>query len=208
MPEHLQETSCRRNAIRHFHEARAKKFYESESNLETYSDVFFHESLIGSLMIETAYDHSERVKIIPKLQKINQVVPQIILDTFDRHIWFSQYNLSSIFIVRLPINELDSFAVLIQGIFSDWWDNGCILLELFDGQGIPMGAAADISFTFEHSDHIPWLDRQLNGDDYSQIAPPYPKDFPDRELQSEIEAFGNPVWLLESDAEFFYLPEY
>jgi hypothetical protein len=197
-------SSDRRNAIRQFHEEKAREFYEREGNLQLYSVEVFPGFLIGSLVIETD-DLSERVKLIPRLQKINQNVPKTILDTFDRHLWYSQYNLSDIFVTRVPIDELDSFAILIKGHFHDWWDNGCALLEVFDEQGIPMGAVADISFAFDDSSNIDWLDRQLSGDDYFQLAPPYPEDFLDRELQAEV---GEPVWLLESNAKFFYLPDY
>lgn len=110
--------SDRRNAIRQLHEERARKFYEREGDLQLYFAGFFPESLIGSLITETD-DFSERIKLIPRLQRINQDIPKTILDTFDRHLWYSQYNLSDIFVVRVPVDELDSFAMLIKGNFHD-----------------------------------------------------------------------------------------
>ncbi|MDJ0702443.1 MAG: hypothetical protein QNJ46_04105 [Leptolyngbyaceae cyanobacterium MO_188.B28] len=201
--------SNRRQAIRQFYQEKAKEFYNRVGSLQLYFDDFFPEFCIGSLVVEID-DYSEPIRLIPRIQRINQEVPKTVLKTFNRHLWYSQFNLSDIVVVRVPIDGLDSFAMLVHGHFNDWWDNGCTLFEIFDERGAPVGAATDISFVFQESDNIQWLDRQLDGDDYVQIAPAFLDDLFDEQTKPDIaiEELGEPLWLLESKAEFFCLPDY
>jgi hypothetical protein len=91
--------------------------------------------------------------------------PQSVFDSFDRHIWYARYNLSTVSVFKLNVNELDTFAICIEGYVCDWWDNSCLLLEIYDVIGnliMSMGTA------------LPWEERLLDHKDSGYpLTPPY-----------------------------------
>jgi hypothetical protein len=71
-----------------------------------------------------------------ELKRINpETAPQKIIDAFERHVWYSQHNLSDINAFRYGIEEQETIA----GYVDDGWDNGCHLLEVYDGSGELVG---------------------------------------------------------------------
>ena len=91
--------------------------------------------------------------------------PQSVLDSFDRHIWYARYNISTVSVFKLNVNGLDTFAVCIEGYVDDGWDNSCLLLEIYDVLGnliMSMGTS------------LPWEDRLLDHNDSGYpLTPPH-----------------------------------
>lgn len=100
-----------------------------------------------------------------ELKRINpETVPQTIIDAFERHIWYSQHNLSDINVFKYDVGEQETFAIYIAGYVDDGWDNGCHLLEVYDGSGELVGA------TTSGRD---WKENPLDHQDYFHIPPAY-----------------------------------
>ncbi|WP_157259818.1 hypothetical protein [Chamaesiphon minutus] len=97
---------------------------------------------------------------------ISDSAPQSVVDSFDRHIWYARYNISTVSVFKLNVNGLDTFAVCIEGYVDDAWDNSCLLLEIYDVLGeliMSMGGTS-----------LPWEDRLLDHKDSGYpLTPPY-----------------------------------
>jgi hypothetical protein len=101
-----------------------------------------------------------------EIEKIQQVVPQAVIEAFDRHIWYSQHSLSNIFAFKIPVEGQDTYALAISGIAGDGWDNSGHFLEIFDGAGRCVGS----TMICEYKKPV-WWDRTIDGDDFHTSAP-------------------------------------
>jgi hypothetical protein len=91
--------------------------------------------------------------------------PQSVLDSFERHIWYARYNLSTVSVFKLNVNRIDTFAVCIEGYVDDGWDNSCLLLEIYDVLG---------SLIMSMGTSLPWEERLLDHNDSGYpLTPPY-----------------------------------
>lgn len=131
-----------------------------------------------------------------KFQKISETVPETVVKSFERHLWYSQHNLSDVYLAKISANGIDSFALLIKGYFDDGWDNSCELIEIFDAQGNHLGSInlsqEFILENYENDKQIIWLDRLLDGSDYGHQDFFYPDDFPGVEIKTP----ENTMWSL------------
>jgi hypothetical protein len=76
----------------------------------------------------------------PEVRRLVNDMPQNLVDTFERHLWYSQHNLTDISVVQGSVNGKETFLFLFEGHCNDGWDNGCRLLELFDCKGKSLGS--------------------------------------------------------------------
>ncbi|GAB4386798.1 MAG: hypothetical protein Kow00121_54160 [Elainellaceae cyanobacterium] len=100
-----------------------------------------------------------------EIETIAQSVPQSVIDAFDRHVWFSQYCLTEISVLKLPVAGQDTYAIAVSGLVGDSWDNACKFLEVFEASGEFVGAV-DVQ-----GETLDWRDRPFDGDDFPTPAP-------------------------------------
>ena len=100
-----------------------------------------------------------------EIETIEQPVPRTIIDAFDRHVWFSQYCLTEIYVLKLPVADRDTYAIAVSGLVGDGWDNACKFLEVFDASGEFVGGV-DVQ-----GETLSWRDRPFDGDDVPTPAP-------------------------------------
>ncbi len=161
--------------VRDFCEREVVDWYKSiKSFAEFYQDCRIASLELLSIDISAGFNRVE-------IERIQQDVPKNISDAFDRHFWYSQYSLSELYLLKIPITEKSAFILLICGFLDDGWDNGGCWLEIFDEQGKFLSSG---SFDCEG---IIWKDRPLNGKDFDSPAPAWIGDEP--ELQAPI-----PMW--------------
>jgi hypothetical protein len=103
---------------------------------------------LGSIQNDGTFD-------LLKLKRIKPSdVPSSVIDSFNRHLWYSRHSLSDICVVRFSIKDQNTFAIYIFGYVDDGWDNGCILLEVYDMNGDLLGTMVNekdwISGKVEH----------------------------------------------------------
>lgn len=120
-----------------------------------------------------------------EIEKISSAVPQIVTEAFDRHTWFSQYSLSSVFAFKIPVEGQNTYAIGISGIAGDGWDNCGNFIEVFNESGTFLGAA------IIGEEKLAWLDRYIDGSDFNGGAPnwtgkPAPATYGDKLWSEEV----------------------
>ncbi|AFY94917.1 hypothetical protein [Chamaesiphon minutus] len=80
-----------------------------------------------------------KVKWLPDAIKIKRLdsskVPVSVIESFNRHIWYSRYCLTEIHVVKFHVANLETFAVYIEGYVDDGWDNGITGWEIYEASG-------------------------------------------------------------------------
>lgn len=149
-----------------------------------------------------------------EIERIQQKIPQTVADAFTRHFWYSQWTLSELFLVKIPIAEQDTFFLFVVGLGDDGWENNTMFIEIFAEQGEFIGAT-DLYCDRE----VKWREKQFTNQDYRDIRgespPPWsgdvPKDVPyDKPLSLEEDMacisfetlyYDEPLW----SEEMFWL---
>ncbi len=126
---------------------------------------FLPDSRIGRLELSVTNEYCDYDFDTVEIDTIEQPVPQTVVDAFDRHVWFSQYCLAEIYVLKLPVANQDTYAIAVLGLVSDGWDNACKFLEIFDSSGEFVGAI-DVQ-----SEILNWRDRPFDGDDFPTPTP-------------------------------------
>ena len=186
--------NSQKSVIRQFYEEELQKLYELT---DSFSD-FFSSCRIGSVQL-LSIDTDEGIDCID-IERIQQVIPQVVADTYNRHLWYSQHSLSNLYLLRIP-EEPNTFALLqsserrepplrlcallIEGFANDGWDNSGRFIEVFDERGEFLGSG------FCDYEGVEWMDRQLKGNDFHTSAPPCVVDTPD------VQKYHEPIWLEE-----------
>ncbi|BAY10825.1 RNA recognition motif domain-containing protein [Calothrix sp. NIES-2098] len=107
----------------------------------------------------------------------SQGVPVSVLDAFDRHLWYAQHSLSDISVLKVPVSEIPTFAICINGYVDDGWDNSGQFIEVYDEHGQLMGSAILPSDDDEDAWQAwTWMDRPIKGDDFDTPSPPHPQE--------------------------------
>jgi hypothetical protein len=101
-----------------------------------------------------------------EIEKIQETVPQSIIEAFDRHAWFSQHSLTNIFVFKIPVEEQDTYIIGIFGMAGDGYDNCCIFIEIFDESGKFAGATSICE-----DKKLTWWNRPIDGNDFNGGAP-------------------------------------
>lgn len=133
----------------------------------------------------------------PEIVRPSQNLPKNILDTFERHLWYSRHSISDIYLVKVPVESRDAFFFAFQGHCHDGWDNSCRLFEVLDEQGESLGSGdvCDRRGDVIPKTYINWTDRQLDGRDYYTEAPPWEGDPPPEDYSYQHD--GQPIWWSE-----------
>lgn len=167
--------NTRKYVVRQFYEEELKKLYKVTDSFSG----FFPSCRIASVqLLSIATDEGfDCVEI----ERIQQDIPQIVANTYNRHFWYSQHSLSELYLLKIPVVQ-DTFALLIPGFVDDGWDNAGRFIEVFDEQGEFLGAGHC------HYEGVEWMDRQLKGDDFFTPAPPWIGD------TSDVQNSYKPMW--------------
>lgn len=174
-------TNKEKIAARTFYSDLFQQFTEMFSLLETLE--FLESKTIGYLKLgdEQGYLHQgDNFDDYIELKRINPgAAPQTVIDSFERHVWYSQRNLSEIIVFKDEVEGQETFAIYICGYVDDGWDNGCFLLEVYNVEGEFLGAITD---------GINWEEQPLDHQNYYHITPVYGEP-------------GDPLWFLENIQE-------
>ncbi|ELS03979.1 hypothetical protein Xen7305DRAFT_00037070 [Xenococcus sp. PCC 7305] len=151
-----------------------RKFYENQIECEGYLvdgfQYFMPDKRIGRLELVTTEDWGEYGCEADfdsvEIERINAKYPPVLIEAFDRHIWFSQHSLSHIFVFEIPIEDHNTYAIGISGIAGDGWDNCGDFIEIFDASGEFLGAAMIVE-----GENPKWSDNLLDGEHFHATAP-------------------------------------
>ncbi|MDF0552688.1 hypothetical protein [Kamptonema sp. UHCC 0994] len=160
-----ENTDSRKNTLREIFEKELVEFLDTSNDLRE----FMPEQRI--VCVDLEWNHNETDILPPEIVRPPQNLPKNILNTFERHLWYSRHNISDIYLLKFPVDGQDAFFFIISGHCHDSWDNSCLLVEILDEQGESLGSG-DILYRWEEG-HIKWMDRQLDGRDYYKTAPPW-----------------------------------
>ena len=111
------------------------------------------------------------------LAALIEEVPTNVLRAFERHIWYAQHSVNSISVFKIPVEEVTTFAICLQGYVDDGWDNSGEFIEVYNQQGQLVGSARVPSCDGqEYWRNWEWNDRPLRGDDFYTPAPPWSEE--------------------------------
>ena len=167
----------RKLAIRQFFEEEFRKYFERDAYGRT---GFKSDCRIGGAGFgpedlpnnESSIDTDEEVPI-----NADNQVPTSVVNALKRHIWYAKHNLSSISILEIPIGEVKTFSICINGYVDDGWDNSGSFIEIYDEQGELIGAIMVPSPDNEEAwKDWRWMDRPIRGNDFNTPAPPWSQE--------------------------------
>lgn len=102
----------RKLAVRQFCEAEIPSWYKTDSLNGFYSNRRIASLRLLKLKTDVGFDCVE-------IERIREDVPASIPENFERHFWYSQYNLSDIYLIKISIGHAPIFIFLIQGLLDD-----------------------------------------------------------------------------------------
>ena len=102
-------------------------------------------------------------------QKID--VPNNLLQACDRIYWYLKPNYGELAVIKISVDNIDTFAICIQGYAGDGFDNSCELIEIWDSSGNLIGSA-----TPPYGDDLKngiwnWKNRPIESNDFNYPAP-------------------------------------
>jgi hypothetical protein len=163
-----------------------RKFYEEFCEANPHVTLF--ETVVGNKCHEVcpSYQQIASLKLLAKyvnsgfdcveIQRSRQNIPQAVSDAFERHFWYSQWTLSELFLVKIPMAGQDTFFLFVVGLCDDGWENNARFIEIFAEQGEFIGAT-DLNY-----DAVKWSEKQFTNRDYTDIRgeppPPWSGDVP------------------------------
>ncbi|MEG3928694.1 MULTISPECIES: hypothetical protein [unclassified Microcoleus] len=201
----------RKLAVRHFYEL----FCEANAETSLYETVV-HNKCPDVCPI---YQKIARLKLLAisvssgfdciEIERIQQNIPQTVTDAFDRHFWYSQWTLSELSLVKIPIAEQDTFFLFVVGLCDDGWENNARFIEIFAQKGEFLGA------TDLYCDRaVKWREKQFTNQDYRDIRgeppPPWSGDIPNdlsyREPLSSEEILDENLSCLSLETLYYHEP--
>ncbi|MEG3859357.1 hypothetical protein [Microcoleus sp. herbarium12] len=197
-----------------------RKFYERfcEENFRVTS---LYETVVHNKCQEVCpiYQQIASLKLLAKsvfsgfdcveIQRIQQKIPQTVTDAFDRHFWYSQWALSELYLVKIPIAEQDTFFLFVVGLCDDGWENNAMFIEIFAEQGEFIGA------TDLYCDRaVQWREKQFTNQDYrdnrGEPPPPWSGDIPNDvscdEPLSSAEILAENLSCLSFETVYYHEP--
>lgn len=99
------------------------------------------------------------------IESLAEAVPDSIAEAFDRHLWFSQYSLTEVYLFNIVVEEKATYAICNVGMNSDGYDNSCQFIEIFNEAG-EFVISAQLG-----EGEIGWLYRLIEGSDFAVAAP-------------------------------------
>lgn len=144
------------------------------------------------------------------IERIPQNIPQTVADAFARHFWYSQWTLSHLFLIKIPVDGQDTFFLFVVGFGDDAWENDVNFIEMFSEQGEFIGAT---SFSYDDK-VVKWREKQFTNQDYTDIrgtAPPpwsgdVPNDVSDDEPLSSEEILAEHLSCLSFETLYYHEP--
>jgi hypothetical protein len=118
-----------------------------------------------------------------KIKKPNSnIVPRSIINSFSRHIWYSRYCLTDIYVVDFYGSGFKTFALYIQGYYDDGWDNLIYALEVYDADG-------DFIFAIIRGDECLFKEEPITDKDFGGpiLPPPFTPEL--------AENSSLPIWI-------------
>lgn len=161
----------KRLKIRLFYEEQVIKFFESNPYLDNIGFAFPSYFRIGGAGI--AIEDEFKISVEGKIPNPSEV-PANVMSAFARHLWYAKHSLSSISVFKVPMEEIETFVICVNGYVDDGWDNSGSFVEIYDENGELVGAAAVP--TFDEGEDWKWMDRPLRGNDFNTPAPPWSKE--------------------------------
>jgi hypothetical protein len=137
-----------------------------------------------------------KINGLPNAIKIKRpnldIVPRTIIDSFDRHIWYSRYCLTDIYVVDFYGSGFKTFALYIQGYYDDGWDNLIYALEVYDADG-------DFMFSIIRSDECLFKEEPITDKDFGGpiLPPPFTPEL--------AKNSSSPIWI-DKYGGFWVLP--
>jgi hypothetical protein len=120
------------------------------------------EARIGrvELVITGDWDDCDFVCDSVEIEQIDPASPATAIEAFQRHMWFSQHDLSSVFALKIPVEDQATYALGIAGAADDGYDNSGNFIEIFDADGALLGSAI-----LAEAEKPNWLECQLDESD-------------------------------------------
>lgn len=179
----------KKTIVRQFYEEHHENLFEKVCNRR-------YEDFIPLLERITSVEIGEIAGGIPfevEIKRINQNIPQAVSDAFARHLWYSQWNLASIYLAKFPIDGQNFFFLFHVGICDDAWDNDTRLLEIFTEQGEFLSATDSI---YKEAADIKWNNKPFPREAFmdgkrGDPPPPWSRDDPNAVYYNE------PLWTEE-----------
>ncbi len=161
--------------IRKFYEKEIAKFPEESITDFKYKfkigdDAFTPEDIFND---EEKYQKLSPSSLSTALSKREQV-PQSFLDACDRISWYLKHNFGIVTVIKLPFQEIITFAICIEGYVDDGWDNSGSFIEIYNQEGELVGASMipDI----EKPDDWRWMNRPIKNFDFNSATLPWSED--------------------------------
>lgn len=79
-------------------------------------------SVIGYLDLEiepSLIDSEEYDWLIPRIKRLDLNFPQTMRNTFERHVWYSKFVLSHIYVYEIISDDINTFNISITGEVND-----------------------------------------------------------------------------------------
>jgi hypothetical protein len=130
-----------------------------------------------------------KVKWLPDAIKIKTLdsskVPGSVIESFNRHIWYSRHCLTEIHVVKFHVANLETFAVYIEGYVDDGWDNGIAGWEIYEASGNFIFSLIRSNGKWFHQDEF------ITSEDFgtAKICPPYTPEL--------VAQSSSPIWIEE-----------
>ncbi|GAB4550288.1 MAG: hypothetical protein Tsb0014_44890 [Pleurocapsa sp.] len=98
-------------------------------------------------------------------------VPNSLSNACDRIYWYLKHSFGEMTVIKITVDNIDTFAICITGYIDDGWDNSCELIEIWDSSGDLIGSAYPPTMDDPDPKIWNWKDRPIRGDDFNSPAP-------------------------------------
>lgn len=173
----------RKLKVRKFYEQEYLNFRELYGCDELITDFKYKKKITGTVYnlyedmteeeikeaIEKEY-HKESPSSLSVAVNQKETVPNSISEAGDRLNWYLKHSLGELSVVKISVDNIPTFAFLIQGYAGDGWDNSCELIEIWDNSGELIGSVYPPSI--DDKEKIwNWKDRPIKSNDFNTPAP-------------------------------------
>lgn len=196
-----------------------RKFYEDFCEVNPHVTLF--ETVVGNKCPDICpnYQKIASLKLLAKyvnsgfdcveIQRPRQNIPQAVGDAFERHFWYSQWTLTELFLVKIPISGQDTFFLFVLGLGDDGWENTARFIEIFAEQGEFIGATH-----LYYDAAVKWSEKQFTNQDYRDMRgeppPPWSGDIPNdvsyQEPLSSKEIIDENLSCLSFETIYYHQP--
>lgn len=113
-------------------------------------------------------------------------VPQSVLDACDRICWYLKHSFGDMTVIKVPFEEIITFAICVHGYADDGWDNYCSLIEIYDDEGELIGSSSIPDL--DEPEDWRWMNRTIKSYDFNSCTVPKWSEDEEKEYRNfEIE---------------------